>query len=388
MSVPGTQDLIKRDILVVDDTPDNLRLLTSILSERGYQVRPVPDGQLALAAVKAQPPDLILLDIRMPVIDGFQVCKALKADPKTREIPVIFISALDELDDKIKAFATGGVDYITKPFQIEEVLARVETHLTLYQLRQQLENANRKMSHELTLAGEIQRSFLPLELPELDGWDVAAQLHPAQETSGDFFDFRLRSDQNVELLIADVVDKGVTAALIMAFSWSIFRTYAEKYPEKPNQVIHAVNHRIIQDTHQSTQFLTVFYAVLNPATGKLIYCNAGHPHPLLFRGGGHQTIQQPGKTGTPLGLFDQNNWEPGEAQLAHGDVLVLYTDGVVEAQNSAGEFFGEAGLVQSAQTHLTKPAEQIASAIVEDLRLFMDGKAVADDVALMVLKYK
>ncbi|NUM45891.1 MAG: response regulator [Anaerolineales bacterium] len=130
------------NILVVDDTPANLRLLAGMLTEHHYKVRPVPNGTLAIGAAQAAPPDLILLDINMPGMNGYEVCKALKSAPQTRDIPVIFISALDEVTDKVKAFEVGGVDYITKPFQFEEVMARIETHLTLRWLRQKLEEAN------------------------------------------------------------------------------------------------------------------------------------------------------------------------------------------------------------------------------------------------------
>ncbi len=137
----------RANILIVDDTPANLRLLSQMLADQGYKVRPVPHGALALKAVKAAPPDLILLDIKMPGMDGYQVCKLLKADPKMQNIPIIFISALDEVQDKVKAFTVGGVDYVTKPFHFEEVLARVETHLTLAYLQKQLQAYNEKLEH-------------------------------------------------------------------------------------------------------------------------------------------------------------------------------------------------------------------------------------------------
>lgn len=135
----------KPSILVVDDTPANLQLLASVLRERGYKTRPVPSGLLALQAALSEPPDLILLDINMPEMNGFEVCQSLKADEKLRDIPVIFISALNEVLDKVKAFAVGGVDYITKPFQFDEVQARVDTHLKLWHLQQELEKHNRQL---------------------------------------------------------------------------------------------------------------------------------------------------------------------------------------------------------------------------------------------------
>ncbi len=135
-------DKLKGDILVVDDTPANLRLLSQMLAEQGFKVRPVPSGTLALMAVQAAPPDLILLDIRMPGMNGYEVCERLKANENTQDIPIIFISALGEVEDKVRAFTVGGVDYITKPFKFEEVLARVQTHLSLRQLYKQLQEAN------------------------------------------------------------------------------------------------------------------------------------------------------------------------------------------------------------------------------------------------------
>jgi len=131
----------KGNILVVDDTLATLRLLVDMLVNQGYDVRPAPNGALALRAAQSTAPDLILLDIKMPGMDGYTVCEKLKANPQTEDIPVIFISALNEVLDKVKAFSVGAVDYITKPFQLEEVLARIQTHLTLRQLQKRLQTA-------------------------------------------------------------------------------------------------------------------------------------------------------------------------------------------------------------------------------------------------------
>jgi signal transduction histidine kinase len=138
----------KKSILVVDDTRENLRLLAEILTSRGYRVRPAPNGERALASIQKELPDLILLDIMMPEMDGYEVCRQLKADEQTRHIPVIFISALGEIFDKMRAFSSGGVDYITKPFQIEEVLARIQTHLSLEEMRQKLQTQNQQLQEQ------------------------------------------------------------------------------------------------------------------------------------------------------------------------------------------------------------------------------------------------
>ncbi len=144
-SITDTDLVHTADILIVDDTPVNLRLLSAMLVEQGYKTRTAPDGSLALASARAIPPDIILLDIKMPGMSGYEVCQQLKADTRTSNIPIIFISAQDQIEDKIKAFKLGGSDYITKPFQVEEVLARIETHLALYTLQRQLVTANRKL---------------------------------------------------------------------------------------------------------------------------------------------------------------------------------------------------------------------------------------------------
>ena len=148
MNINQTED-IKGNILIVDDTPENLQVLSATLSEQGYKVRGVVKGQMAIRAARSSPPDLILLDIRMPEMDGYEVCQNLKADPQTQNIPIIFISALDEALDKVKAFTVGGVDYITKPFQVEEVLARVQHQLTICRLSQQLQDQNQKLQQEI-----------------------------------------------------------------------------------------------------------------------------------------------------------------------------------------------------------------------------------------------
>ena len=148
-------------ILVVDDNPDNLRLLAGILSEYHYKIRLAPSGERALATIRKEAPDLVLLDIMMPDMDGFEVCRQLKADQETIGIPVIFISALDEIIDKVKAFSMGGVDYITKPFKTEEVLARVRTHLSLRRLQRSLEKKNKQLRQALDEI-QILRGILPI----------------------------------------------------------------------------------------------------------------------------------------------------------------------------------------------------------------------------------
>lgn len=371
------------DLLLVDDMPANLRLLSQMLSERGYRVRAVTSGSRALAAAGAAPPDLILLDIKMPQLDGYEVCKRLKEEPQTRDIPIIFLSALDQTEDKVKAFAAGGVDYITKPFQMEEVLARVQTHLALRALQKQLQDANRRFAEELDLAGRIQASFLPSGLPQLPGWQLSVVLKPARETSGDFYDVNLLPNGRLGILIADVVDKGVGAALYMALSYALFRTYALEYPARPELVLAAVNRRILVDT-DTGQFVTVFYAILDPATGELTYSNAGHHPPLVLGSADGDGIQMLHRTGMALGVLQEAVWERRTVQLRRGDTLVLYTDGVTDAQNAAGEFFEQDRLLAAVQASLGQTAARIQETVVTQVAEFVGDAPQLDDIALVV----
>jgi sigma-B regulation protein RsbU (phosphoserine phosphatase) len=374
----------KSDILIVDDTPANLQLLSKILSEQGYRVRPVPNGSMALSVAQVEPPDLILLDIRMPEMDGYTVCEHLKADEKTSDTPIIFISALDATQEKVRAFRVGGLDYITKPFQVEEVLARVETHLALRKLQTQLQEANTKMEMELALAGEVQASFLPRALPNIPGWQLVVTLQSSRETSGDFYDIILLPNGRLGLLVADVVDKGAGAALFMALSWTLFRTYVMEFPEEPEFVLSAVNRRILEDTN-ANQFVTAFYGILDPATGSLVYCNAGHCPPFLITLNDDEDAEQLIRTGIPLGIFKEQTWKQGIVQLDPGDILVLYSDGITEAQNIDKCFFGENRLIESARGRLGDSAQEIQDGIIKDLQGYIGEASQADDIVLAIL---
>jgi sigma-B regulation protein RsbU (phosphoserine phosphatase) len=314
----------------------------------------------------------------------------LKADAATDDIPILFISALDEPQDKVRAFSIGAVDYVTKPFHLEEVLARVETHLALYRLQRQLEDANRKMERELRLAGEVQASFMPRKLPEVAGWQVSVALEPALETSGDFYDVHLLPNGRLGISVADVVEKGVGAALFMALSYILLRTYTQRFPDHPELVFGAVNRHILENTNVK-QFVTVFYGIVDPPTGRLTYCNAGHCPPYLVRAQKDRQTQRLMRTGIPLGLFQDATWKRGQAQLDPGDVLVLYTDGITEAQDEQHDFYGEERLLDTVSAHLGSPdlgcplADALTRCILTDVHQFVGTAAQFDDIALAVV---
>ncbi|MGD8998034.1 MAG: PP2C family protein-serine/threonine phosphatase, partial [Anaerolineae bacterium] len=278
----------------------------------------------------------------------------------------------------------GGVDYITKPFQLDEVLARVETHLALRDLQRRLQDANRRLERELALAGSVQASFLPKHVPDVPGWQLSMMLRPARETSGDFYDICRLPNGRIGIVIADVVDKGAGAALYMALCWTLLRTYAEEYGEEPARVLSSVNRRLLTDTDAS-EFVTVFYGVLDLATGALAYSNAGHPPPYLVKSGGEKGIETLSRTGTPLGMLEDQTWEQGGVELAPGDVLVLYTDGVTDAQDAQGVLFGRDRWLVSVRANVGPSAQDTQDAIVADIDAFVGDAPQRDDIALVVV---
>ena len=297
-------------ILVVDDTPANLQVLAGMLKDRGYKVRPVPGGKLALLAARRDPPDLILLDINMPEMNGYEVCEHLKADDELKGIPVIFISALTEQLDKVKAFAIGGVDYITKPFQMEELHARVETHLKLRRLQIELEEtnarlakANGRMSRDLKAAAKIQETFLPREAPRVPGTDFAWIYRPCDELAGDGLNVIPLGDGKVGLYILDVSGHGVASALLSVTLSRLLSPPSEpssilirdgdvrdRFDITPPAEVAARLNRLFPFDTATEQFATMVYGILNAATGEFRYVSAGHPGPVHLPSGADPVI--------------------------------------------------------------------------------------------------
>jgi serine phosphatase RsbU (regulator of sigma subunit) len=235
---------------------------------------------------------------------------------------------------------------------------------------------------ELKVAGQIQSAFLPDTLPEIPGWEINALLKPARQTSGDFYDVFTLPDGKVGLVVADVADKGMGAALYMALSRTLIRTYAKEMPNCPAQALAAANQRILDDTHVE-QFVTVFYGVLTPQTGSLVYCNAGH-NPALRLG---ETQLRLGRTGMALGVFSDTPWEEKQVNLELGEALMLYTDGITEAQNDQGLFYGLERLAAVAQANLVEGIQSIQKAVLKDLQEFSQRETQEDDVTMVLVKW-
>ncbi len=241
-----------------------------------------------------------------------------------------------------------------------------------------------KMSQELTLAGRIQASFLPDRMPDLPGWQLAVTLLPARATSGDFFDFIPLDDHKLGIVIADVADKGIGPALYMALSRTLLRTFATQNIDDPHIVLEMTNQRMLTDA-RANLFITMFYGVLDYHAGTLLYCNAGHNPPFLLSASEGRYLTELDKTGIPIGIDDSTTWESALQPIKAGDVLIMYTDGITEAQNKNGDFFDEDLLIEAAELRLGRPAHEIQAAILESLQSFVGEFPQSDDITLMVL---
>ncbi len=237
---------------------------------------------------------------------------------------------------------------------------------------------------ELALAGRVQASLLPDALPVVPGWEIAADWRPARETSGDFYDFVPLPDGRLGIVIADVVDKGMGAALLMTLSRTLIRTFAADYPDHPDRLLGVVNQRIIADLNAGL-FVTLFYGVLDPSSGTLTYSNAGHPPPYLFTPGENTGVAALSSTGMPLGISEETPWTPATMQIPTGGLLTLYTDGVLDAQNSDGKLFGQERILNLLQTQIGRPPREIQEALVSAVYAFAANEPQVDDITLMVL---
>ena len=390
-------------ILVVDDTPANLQVLAGMLKDRGYKVRPVPSGKLALLAARRDPPDLILLDINMPEMNGYEVCEHLKADDKLKGIPVIFISALTEQMDKVKAFTIGGVDYITKPFQMEELHARVETHLKLHRLQIELEEtnarlamANGRMSRDLRAAAKIQQTLLPREAPRVPGTDFAWSYRPCDELAGDGLNVIPLGNGNVGLYILDVSGHGVASALL-----SVTLSRLLSPPSEPSSILtrdeaardrfditppaEVASHlnRLFPFDPATEQFATLVYGILSVATGQFRYVSAGHPGPVHLPSGADPVLLE--SQGFPIGLAD-GAFEERSVRLGAGDRLYLYSDGVTEAMNPAGKQFGDARLLEAIRQGRSEPLQESIATLLTEIARWQGTERPQDDISVLAVE--
>jgi sigma-B regulation protein RsbU (phosphoserine phosphatase) len=369
-------------ILLVDDNQANLQMLFQLLEKSvGGKLLVAKNGETALNIARKIKPDLVLLDIMMPGIDGFEVCRRLKADPATRPIPVIFLSALDETADKVKGLQLGAVDYVSKPFQAEEVIARVNTHLTIHRLNREVQEQRDQLEHELKVVSELQRKLLPERLPAIAGLKLAVHYETSRYAGGDYYDVVALPDGRCGLLVADSEGHSAPAAVMMAMTCALFHSCPDLHGE-PDKVLDFINTNLCKVNKES--FVTAIYAVYDGTRRTLRIARAGHPLPVLFRPAEGQAREVPCDGVFMMGFDPYDQVPVAEIRLEPGDRILLYTDGVPERFNTENMPYGEDRVCRQMERPGVDEPGAVIGAIMQDLETFSSGRPADDDQALLL----
>jgi len=378
-------------ILIVDDEPFNIDYLEQELEDLGYATISAENGKLALAQVAEAKPDMILLDIMMPIMDGFEVLEKLNQASAHRDIPVIIISAMTDMENIVRGIELGAEDYLPKPFDPVLLHARLRAGVEKKRLRDIEKDYLRVLEREFEIGQEMQAGFLPKELPAIDGWEIASFFQPARNVAGDFYDvFKLPEDGKIGLIVGDVCDKGVGAALYMtlfrsllrALFWAAGRLESVDYAKKLVEVIAFTNTYICQ-IHNSASFATIFFGVLDVDKGNLVYVSAGHDPPLLIKNGRVETRIMP--TGPAVGMFEGAEYRTAQLTLEDGEALFLFTDGMQDSLNPDTEPFGQ-GRFEELIIQPSQNLGQKVKTISDQLSAFIGNAKQFDDLTLVAIE--
>jgi sigma-B regulation protein RsbU (phosphoserine phosphatase) len=369
-------------ILLVDDAKVNLDILVEGLKS-DHKLSLAMNGETALQTAARTPPDLVLLDIVMPGLDGYEVCRRMRQMPETAEVPIMFLSSLEEVKNKTLGFEAGANDYLTKPFDMLEVKARVRS---LLKAKAYSDAVKEQIASELRFASEIQMGMLPHDFTAVErdyGVQFGAVLAPAREVGGDLYGVCAAGPERLVIFLGDVSGKGIPASMFMVRAISLARLLAREIAE-PEQILARLNDELATD-NPSGMFVTFLCAVFEPKTGRLTLANAGHCRPVLRpAGAAPQWAMQ--NLGTALGFEPGLEFERTELTLHPGDALILYSDGVTEAFNPQEELYGNDRLLIDASGFKGSSAPAITAGLLEKVRAFAAGAPQSDDIAIMTLQ--
>ena len=390
---------IKSKILIVDDEPFNVDYLEQELEELNYETISAFNGEEALQKIISETPDLVLLDIMMPIMDGFGVLEKVKANPEIRNVPIIVISANNDLNSVVKGIKLGAEDYLSKPFEPILLKARIQSSLEKKHLHDIQEKYLKSLEREMNIARDIQKEFLPEYLPQVDGWEIASYFKSAKEVAGDFYDAFLLPDGSLTFLVADVCGKGIGAALYMTLFRSLIRAASisdqflpvgqgQKNYMPTERLLHAISltNNYIAETHEAAcMFATVFIGILNPVDGKLTYLNGGNEPALIINNDGtiHAELTH---TGAAVGVNTALKYTVHETTLADDQLLLAFTDGIPDTQNINGDFFGNHRLRELITPNLNPSG--LLSKIEGSLHQFIGEADQFDDITLLALQRK
>ncbi|MBS0452620.1 MAG: fused response regulator/phosphatase [Proteobacteria bacterium] len=383
-------------LLVVDDNEDNRYTLRQRLKRLGHtSIETATNGREALDLLGQREFDLVLLDVMMPELNGYEVLEQLKADPRRRDVPVIMISALDQIESVIRCVELGAEDYLPKPFNPTLLAARVGASLEKKRLRDELHASLNRLEKELEAARRLQVSMLPREFPaftEQQPVDIHALMQAAREVGGDLYDFFYSSPERLFFLVADVSGKGADAAMFMARTRSLVRMAVELLHEvgatdvTPGRVLDTVNRELCQNNREK-MFVSVFLGALDVRTGGLEFSNAGHPPPYRISvAGGLERLG--GTPQAPLGIRQATSYTTSTLDLDKADTLFVCTDGVVEASDEDQNMYGDERLQALLNSTTESSAQARVTQVKDAIDSFAAGAPPADDVTMLVLSWR
>jgi len=383
-------------VLVVDDNADK-RYLLSCMLVRHFHVIEAENGRKALATMEEVRPDVVLLDVLMPGVDGFEVCRRMKANPKSADIPVLFVTVLDHHETRVEGLELGAEDFISWPVNSSELVARIKARVRsarpLTELRTVVEKQSRLLEvkeqyeaatqYELEQARLVQQRFVTNVFPEDRGLEFANRYRPSRHVGGDLFDVVALNSGEVALLMADISGHGVPAALLTSVTKVLFRTGVEQCSE-PAKFLQWLNKQI--SAYLATgEFLTVFVGCWNSKTRIFSYAGAGHPPALLIAPDGKNVERLYVSQGI-VGIMPDSSFPQREFELQCGQRLVCYTDGITEAINAEQQFFGEERLADACSRYAPLPLTTMVESVFAEMDEFSKGEPQNDDQALLALE--
>jgi sigma-B regulation protein RsbU (phosphoserine phosphatase) len=390
---PDRSDVLAGRILIADDNPDNRELLTRRLTQQGHEVVAVSDGGRALEILSRETFDLLLLDIMMPFLNGFEVLRRLRSGGRLRTLPVIIISALDDIESVERCLRLGAVEHLSKPFNPVILNARISATLAVKRLRDRADAYLETIEAELKTARDLQLMMLP---PALAGDDlqgtvtVAGHLDPARRVGGDLYDYFVGADGRFYFLISDVCGKGIPAAIYMTRAKTLFRVLGARAASGEiagaARFLGAMNEELAHE-NPSLMFVTALLGVLDPVTGETDLANAGHTFPVLVAADEAPAFLTVPR-GLPLGLAAGLVYASRRVMLGSSSTMVLYTDGVIDARGPEAVPFGNDRLLST----LAAAGTVDPQALTDSLAAAIDGHAGSeepfDDVTIMAVHFQ
>jgi phosphoserine phosphatase RsbU/P len=400
-------------LLVVDDDSFNLEIICPRLERRGYRVDTADSGKAALARIREHAYDLILLDIVMPEVNGMQVLRETRQSRSRAQLPVIMVTSLDSPHDVVDALRDGANDYVTKPIDVEVLLARIGTHVILKRTAEWLEESNRRLEQvnaqlrrDLEAAAKVQRSLLPAHTPQFENYEFAWRYEPCEQLGGDNLNIMALSENEIGFYVLDVSGHGVQAALMSVAVNHLLEPSQEdtsvvnrpnrqrhnqtdpcSFAAAPRDVAERLNRHFTFDLAVA-QYFTMFYGVLNRTERTCHYVSTGHPPPIHLTAAGELKVLE--SSGLPIGIFQpgEPGYEPFEErmiELKRGDRLCIYSDGIVELRNKALAEFGLHQLSRVLQEGRHKSLDQCLEGVIAATTEWRDGGPLCDDLSMLAL---